>query len=160
MSATTRHFFLAALILSVSPCLVTAANGQSKDPFLGKWTLDSDHSQFSPGAVPMDRTMTLEMKGGSLHSLTDTVGNNGGVATIEFTAKLDGADYPIDGTDLDTVSLKRDDARTIERTGKVRGMSSETCTMKVSPDDKTLTMTVNGSYHGVHYSSTQIYKRQ
>src|SRR5665213_2806426 len=53
MSATTRHFFLAALILSVSPCLVTAANGQSKDPFLGKWTLDSDHSQFSPGAVPM-----------------------------------------------------------------------------------------------------------
>jgi hypothetical protein len=108
----------------------------------------------------MDRTMTIDMKNGGLHSLTDTVGNNGGVSTIEFTAKFDGADYPIDGTDLDTVALKRDGPNEIERTGKVRGMPSETCTMKVSPDDKTLTMTVNGSYHGVHYTSTQIYKRQ
>ena len=160
MSARMRYSGLTALILAVSPCLIHAATGQSKDPFLGKWTLDSEHSQFTPGPVPTDRTMTLEMKDGSLHSLTATVGNNGGTSTIEFTAKFDGADYPVYGSDLDTVSLKRDGATMIERTGKVRGMPSETCTMKVSPDDKTLTMTIKGAYHSVQYSSTQIYKRQ
>lgn len=160
MSAQMRHVVLAALTLAVSSSLVHAATSQSKDPFLGKWTLDSEHSQFSPGPVPMDRTMTLEMKNGSLHSLTATVGNNGGTATIEFTAKFDGADYPVYGSDLDTVALKRDSQNMIERTGKVRGTASETCTMKVSPDDKTLTMTIKGSYQGINYTSTQIYKRQ
>jgi hypothetical protein len=153
-------FALAALILTVSPYLLHAAPGPSKDPFLGKWTLDSDHSQFAPGPVPENRTMTLDMMNGGLHSLTATVGNNGGTATIEFTAKFDGGDYPVYGSDLDTVSLKRDSPTMIERTGKVRGMPSETCTMKLSPDDKTLTMTIKGSYQGTNYSSTQIYKRQ
>lgn len=160
MSASMYRLVSAAVILGASPFLLLAAPTQSKDPFLGKWTLDSEHSKFTPGAVPDNRTMTLDMKDGSLHSLTATVGNNGGTVTIEFTAKIDGHDYPVYGSDLDTVALKRDSPTEIERTGKVRGMPSETCTMKLSPDDKTLTMVIKGSYQGTQYSSTQIYKRQ
>ena len=104
--------------------------------------------------------MIFDMKNGSLHNLTSTRTANGGITTIEYTAKFDGHDYPIDGTGLDTVSIKRDDPNTIERTGKVRGMPSETCTMKIAADGKTLTMTVKGAYNGANYASTQIYRRQ
>lgn len=152
---TTAPVFAVSLLLPIQP-----AFGQSQNLFLGKWTLDPDKSQFAPGPAPAQRTMILEMKNGSLHHLTDTYGGNGGLSTIDYTAKFDGADYPIEGTAIDTVSLKHIDANTIERTGKVRGMPTETCTMKVSNDGKTLTMTVKGSYYGTNYASTQVYQRE
>src|SRR5487761_2512983 len=94
------------------------AYSQSKDAFLGKWVLDPDHSQFTPGPGPFDRSMIFDMKSGGLHNLTSTRTANGGITAIEYTAKFDGHDYPIDGTGLDTVSIKHEDANTIERTGK------------------------------------------
>jgi len=160
MRSNIRHLSLAALILTLSLFEIRTVYGQSKDPFIGKWALDPDHSQFTPGPGPTNRTMIFEMKPKGLHNLTDTTNANGGVSTIDYTAKFDGADYPVEGTAIDTVSLKRVDANTIERTGKVRGMPSESCTMKVSPNGKTLTETIKGSYHGTNYSSTQVYNRQ
>lgn len=150
------------LVLGAIPALAARQPAtQAKDPFLGNWLMDSDHSTFVPGPVPEGRTMTIEMKDGEFHHLTETpntfLGNS---EDIEYTAKFDGKDYPITGTGLDTVSLKRMDSHTIDRTGKVRGKESETCTMKVSPDGKTLTMTVDGVYNGTHYRSTQVFTRQ
>jgi len=159
MHLNVRHFSRTVLVVGLS-LFAQSLFAQSKDAFLGKWVMDPDQSQFTPGPGPFDRSMIFEMKNGGLHNLTSTKNANGGTTIIEYTAKFDGADYPIDGTGLDTVSIKRDDPNTIERTGKVRHMPSETCMMKVSPDGKTLTMTVKGSYNGANYSSTQIYKRQ
>jgi hypothetical protein len=130
------------------------------DPFLGKWELDTDNSTFTPGQPPLSRTMTFEMKDGGLHHQTLTPNLFGGSNIIDYTAKFDGKDYEIIGTGLDTVSLKRVDADTIERTGKESGKPSETCTMKVSADGKTLTVTTKGSFRGTSYSSVQILKRQ
>lgn len=161
MRSNFRHLILAAPVFAASLLLQTQpASAQSKDLFAGKWTLDLSKSQFTPGPGPSERTMTLEMKNDSLHHLTDTYGGNGGLSTIEYTAKFDGADYPIEGTAIDTVSLKHLDANTIERIGKVRGKPAETCTMKVSSDGKTLTMIVKGSYYGTSYGSTQVYNRE
>lgn len=160
MKTHSRRWSLGAVLL-VSPWLVYAAGNQAKDPFAGKWLLDSDKSTFVPGPAPDDRTMTFEIKDGGLHHLTQT--RNlflGGTDDIDYTAKFDGKDYPITGTGLDTVSLKRIDAHTIERTGKVRGKETETTIMKVSSDGKALTMTVKGSYNGTNYSSTQIFTRE
>jgi len=151
------------VLLSASAILVNPARAASdaKDPFLGTWLLDADHSTFVPGPVPQDRTMIFEIKDGALHHLTKTPNLFlGGTDDIDYTAKFDGKDYPITGTGIDTVSLKRVDAHTIERTGKVRGKAAETCILKVSPDRKTLTMTVKGSYNGTDYSSTQIFTRE
>ena len=78
----------------------------------------------------------------------------------QATARFDGHACAIDGTRLDTVSIERDDPNTVERTGKVRGMPSETCTVKIAPDGKTLTMTVKRAYNGANYAGTQIYWRQ
>jgi len=138
-----------------------AAQGQEKDPFLGAWLLDADQSKFTPGPGPEDRTMIFEEKDGGMRHLTKTPNLFlSSTDDIDYTAKFDGNDYPITGTGLDTVALKRVDAHTIERTGKVRGKVTETCTMKVSPDGKTLTVTIKGSYNGTDYGSDQILHRQ
>src|SRR5579871_4528207 len=99
-----RQFVYPALIAGLS-LAAHPALAQSKDAFLGKWVMDPNHSQFTPGPGPFDRTMIFEMKNGSLHNLTSTRTANGGITTIEYTAKFDGHDYAIDGTGLDTVSI-------------------------------------------------------
>ena len=77
-----------------------------------------------------------------------------------YTAKFDGSEAPVMGSsNLETVSIKRVDARSIERTGKTRGLVIETCSMKVSPDGKRLTMVIKGSGE-FPYSSTQVFDRQ
>ena len=152
------------LVLLLAPALYSNASptgNQSKDPFVGTWMLNGDKSTFVPGPVPEDRIMIFEIKDSGLHHITKT--RNlflGGTDDIDYTAQFDGKAYAITGTGLDTVSLKRVDVNTIERTGKVRGKPAETCTMNVSTDGKTLTMTVKGTYNGTNYSSTQIFERQ
>jgi len=136
------------------------ATAQTPDPFVGTWQLDADNSTFDPGPGPTDRTMKFEMTPNGLHHQTLTPTLFAGTNIIEYTAKFDGKDYEILGSGLDTVSLKRVDAKTIERTGKESGKVSETCEMKISPDGKTLTVTTKGAFRGTPYSSVQILKRQ
>lgn len=153
---------IAVLFLGASLLLPAhSATAQKKDPFVGTWLLDSDKSQFVPGPTPQDRTMIFEFKNGGLRHLTKTL--NAFLSTsddIDYTAKFDGKDYPITGTGLDTVSLKRVDANTIERVGKEGGKVTETCTMKVSPDGKLLTVSIKGTFNGTNYSSQQILTRE
>jgi hypothetical protein len=111
--------------------------------------------------VPQDRTMTFEIKGDEITHITATFNQFlSAHDRITYTARFDGKDYPIIGTALDTVSVKRVDRNTIERTGKIRGMPTEACTMKVSSDGKTLTVSIRGSFNGTDYSSEQILTRQ
>ena len=134
------------------------------DPFVGTWKLDVDNSVFDPGPSPISRTMTIvPIDNGFTHQIDSMVPLSGMTKTavnLSYTAKFDGSDAPVMGSsNLETVSIKRVDARTIERTGKTRGMLIETCSMKVSPDGKRLTMVIKGSGE-FPYSSTQVFDRQ
>ena len=58
-----------------------------------------------------------------------------------YTAKMDGKDYPVKGTyTYNSVSLKRIDDRTIERTDKRDGKVIEVSKITVEPDGKTMTV--------------------
>ena len=135
------------------------AAAQAPDPFAGTWQLDADNSKFDPGPGPTARSMKFEITANGLHHQTLTPTLFAGTNIIEYTDKFDGKDYEIVGSGLDTVSLKRIDAKTIERTGKESGKVSETCTMKISADGKTLTVTTKGEFRGTAYGSVQILKR-
>jgi hypothetical protein len=148
------HLSMAALLLAA------LAVAQTKDPFVGAWELDSDNSTFDPGPGPTDRTMKFEITAGGFRHQTLTPTLFAGTNIIDYTAQFDGKDYEILGSGLDTISLKRVDANTIERTGKESGKVSETCTLKISADGKTLTVTTKGAFRGTPYSSVQILKRQ
>jgi hypothetical protein len=162
----TRHHSLRRLFLVLSAVLLVcgasrqaAAQSGAKDPALGSWQLDMAKSTFSVNR-PEQRTLTFELTaGGAIREIARTRQANGATDTVEYTAKEDGKDYPISNSVLDTVSLKRLDARSVERRGKVRGQVVETRTRTVSPDGKTLTIKTEGTNNGVRYSSTQVFQR-
>ena len=169
MQRSARLFGLAVLVAGVVGLdghAALAQRGQAApaaaktDPFVGTWVLNRVKSEFS-GAVPEKRKTIFEMTpDGSIKHITETVVANGSTDRVEYTAKLDGKDVPILNSFLSTVSLKRIDARTVERTGKLRGMVIETSTRTVSADGQTLTITTMGSNDGQEYSSTQVFERE
>ena len=140
------------------------------DPFFGNWELSRAKSTFLPDtdAATIDsRTMTLEPTGNAIHHSVVTKrggssgGNLEGLVTVEYTYKYDGKDVPVvGGSALGTVSLKRIDKNTVERTGKVQGQTVETQSWRLSSDAKTLTITTRGTLAATPYSSTQVFERQ
>jgi hypothetical protein len=157
---------LAAIILAAALCYpgVRPTLGQSKDPLIGEWVLNLGKSDFMPDNPPQKRTMTFAAKDNGINCVIRTVISggldNGSVSESDFTARYDGKDYDISESILDTISLKRIDANTIERKGKVHGAVVETATMKLSENGKVLTVTTKGSIGGIDYSSTQVFDRR
>ncbi|OFV90349.1 MAG: hypothetical protein A3G76_01635 [Acidobacteria bacterium RIFCSPLOWO2_12_FULL_65_11] len=116
---------------------VTAA-----DPFIGTWRLDRAKSTF-PGAVPEWRTHQFERVATGLKHTTRTM--QGEVTyTIQYMFQVDEKDYPADNAmSVNTVSFKRIDANTLERTGKYMSEVAETVKYQLSADGKVLTATQN-----------------
>ena len=171
MQRWTRRFLTVAVTLGVAILLqggsaFAQAKAQAKDPVIGTWILDLSQSKFEGADAPGKRTMVFTAVGDAIKHTTSTI--PAGVPGIvvaggnEYTAKTDGVDVHITGSFLDTVSLKRIDARTVERTGKVMGKVVETMTRTLSADGKTLTVTTKGTNPTTEtdYSSVQVFTRQ
>ena len=132
----------------------TAAN-----PFVGLWQLDRVKSQFDPGPPPERRVTWFQVAGDSWTHVREQDDGFGSTQQMKYTAKFDGKDYPVQGSALDTVSLKRVGERTIERIGKVRGGPVETMTLTVSADGNTLTIKAKGNMNERQYNNIEVYKR-
>ena len=149
--------FAVLSVLSVGQGVMVAQS--VSDAALGAWTLNHAKSTFS-GAVPYRRITKFEVVGDAIKETTYTMSTDKPSVLVEYTARLDGNDYPISNSILTTVSLKRVDDRTVERTGKIRGQVVETETRTVSDNGKVLTVTTKGTRDGTGYSSVQVYDRQ
>ena len=149
---------LAALALPM------ALVAQTSEPLVGVWNVDVFKSTYVTGQPPVKRVITFEPAGDSLHFTQETTNqgfNTSETIKIEFTAKLDGKDYPIMNSGLDTVALKKIDAATYERIGKIKGMQTETATMKLSNRNKTLTIATKGTTDtGAEYARTEVFNKQ
>lgn len=111
----------------------------------------------------MKRMMTFTaIPNGITETITTTTGGATNITYhLVYTAKFDGKEYPADvASSLDTVSLKRLDARSVERIGKVKGQVVQSETYSVSPDGHMLTVTQQGQNNGVPFKSAQMFDRQ
>ena len=168
MQQHARHpvgiLFLMLLVGAAVVICPSAAAAQAKDPLIGTWELDVTKSTFTgapAGAAPFRREMTFAQVDNGIKHTTTTRDVLGGVNPSDYTAKFDGKDYPAPADSaLDTNSIRRVDANTIERTGKIKGQVIETVTYKVSADGKTLTVTQKGSINGIDYGSVQVFTRK
>jgi hypothetical protein len=137
---------------------------QGAEPLVGVWNVDVFKSTYVTGQPPVKRVITFEAAGDSLHFAQETTNqgfNTSETVKVEFTAKLDGKDYPIMNSGLDTVALKKVDAITYERIGKIKGMHTETATMKLSNRNRTLTIATKGTTDaGAEYSRTEVFNKQ
>jgi len=121
-------------------------SAQASDPRIGTWKLNVAKSKYSPGPAPRSNTLKIEAAGQGEKVTTEGVNAEGGRTATQYTANFDGKDYPITGSqNADTVSLKRIDARTTERTDKKDGKVTVTLTRVVSQDGKTMTVTTKGT---------------
>ena len=123
-----------------------ALSAQAADPLVGTWKLNVAKSTYSPGPTPKSITAKIEAAGEGEKLTADGVRGDDTPIRVEYTAQYDGKDYPISGSPMaDTVSLKRLDANTTERTDKKGGKVVQTLTRKLSSDGKTLTVTIKGT---------------
>ena len=84
-----------------------------------------------------------------MRHITETLVANGSTRQGRaYVQAIDGQDNPISNSFLWTVSVKRIDARTSERSGKVNGEVVETSTRTVSADGQVLTITTKGLNNG------------
>ena len=122
-----------------------ALSAQAADPLVGTWKLNVAKSTYSPGPAPKSLTAKIEAAGEGEKVTADGVRGDGTPIRVEYTAQNDGKDNPITGSPIaDTVSLKRLDANTTERTDKKGGKVVQTLTRKLSSDGKTMTVTIKG----------------
>jgi len=152
------------LVMLAALACATVARAQASDPLVGVWNVDVFKSTYVPGQPPVRRVITFEAAGDSLHFAQETTNqgfNTSETIKVEFTAKIDGKDYPIMNSGLDTVALKKIDATTYERIGKIKGMQTETATMKLSNRNKTMTITTKGvTDAGNEYSRIEVFNKQ
>jgi hypothetical protein len=101
-------------------CVLLVARIYAADPRLGRWTLVSAQVTVDP---PM--TMTFAAEGGGVHYSY--------YSGTQFSAKIDGHDYPVTGTQIyDQVSLRQADANTIDIVRKKGGKEVGTARYQVS----------------------------
>lgn len=145
MQAFARRLTLATVMVGLI-LLGNQGSAQAADPMAGTWKLNVAKSTYSPGPAPKSLTVKIEAAGEREKLTADGVRGDDTPIRVEYTAQYDGKDHPITGSRMaDTVSLKRLDANTTERTDKKGGKVVQTLTRKVSSDGKTVTVTYKGT---------------
>jgi hypothetical protein len=146
----------AALALTASIVL------SGTDPAIGTWKLNTDRSIYNPGPPPRSATVTYVATGDRVTRTGKTVEADGTTTSFRYTAKYDGADYPVTGSrDFDAISLKRLTDRIVLATLKKSGRTVRTARRAVSPDGKNLTITTTSADPTApQFRNMAIYDRQ
>ena len=108
---------------------------------LGTWKLNVAKSKYSPGPAPKSATVTYEAAGDGYKRTGESVAADGKKTSFEYTAKYDGKDYPIKGSEnFDAIAVKRIDDHNAEATLKKAGKVVANTKRNVSKDGKVLTL--------------------
>jgi ribosomal protein S18 len=134
----------------------------SADPTIGTWKLNVAKSKYSPGPPPKSATITYEETADGIKRAGESVDADGKTTSFSYTAKYDGNDYPVSGSDdFDTIMLKRVNDNTVEATLKKSGKVVSTARRLVSKDGKMMTLTITGTNaKGQKMKSVAVYEKQ
>ncbi|SRR5258706_6671340 len=148
--------------LALAIVAIGASAQQAKNPEIGTWKLNLDKSKYSPGPPPKSPTMlTMEAAGDGIKYSSKGVNAEGKATGVEYTAKYDGKDVPLTGSQLaNTISLKKVDANTVQRVDKKDGKVVTTIRRVYSKDGKSFTATIKGTNaKGEAVNNTLVYDR-
>lgn len=153
----TVQRLLSVAVLVGFVCATTLAQGQ--DPLLGTWKLNPEKSKgpYKSG------TSVFEAAGDGIKGTVDLAAADGTAYHWTFTAKYDGKDNPVTGSNPfgDTMALTRVDPDTVKITVKQGGKETVTQTIVVAPDGKTRTTTTKGKdAKGQPINGTSFYEKQ
>jgi hypothetical protein len=128
-------------VLSVAAVTLMAA-----DPSLGRWKINLDKSQYSPGPAPKSGVTTITKDGDWIIVKNDGVDAEGKKVAGRIRLKRDGKEHPYETPDghRGTISSKIIDDNHYETVTKLDGGGETTMSVVISPDGKTRTQTVKG----------------
>jgi hypothetical protein len=139
-----------------------SVRGQQQ-PWLGTWNLNPAKSTYRYDSPYKRVTTRIEPWQDGLKVTYDMVGTRGGVTHLEWTGKLDGKDYPVQGVDdyILTNAYRPIDDRSYEIVVKKEGAVVATSRVAVSPDGKTLSVaTEERGPNGQTLHTTAVYEKQ
>ena len=134
------------------------------DPLLGIWRLNLETTQthFSPGhPAPKSQTYTFEVAGSDeIRFRGETVEAEGTLVRSEYTARLDGKDYPATGDpNRDTVALRRAKPFITEGTSKKAGQVTNTFSIVIWGGGLLMTITSTETRDGKVYENVAVYNK-
>jgi len=156
--------------LLIALCIVSilsAALWGAYDPIVGSWKLNikdnnTNETRYSPGfPVPQSQLCTYEFAApNGVRYTEDTVGPDGKKTHIEYTAQLDGKDYPVQGDPYhDSVALKRVKAHITEGTYKRSGEVTGTFTVILWGNGLLMTVESKETRDGKTYTNREVYNK-
>jgi len=153
---TFLSILVAVLWLAVSSDLCAA------DAAMGTWKLNVSKSKYTPGPPPKSATVKYEASEGGYKRTGESVEADGKRTGFEYTAKYDGKDYPVTGSELfDAIAVKRVDDNTVEATLKKGGKVVSSAKRVVSKDGKVMTITIRGTNaKGEKTNNVAVYDKQ
>jgi hypothetical protein len=156
-----RAVAVSAAIIAVltEPCGLARAQSL----WFGVWKLNLAKSTYNPGPPPYRSVACkIEPWDDGFKVTYDIVHPRGGTTHLEWTGKLDGQDYAVQGADeVVTNAYRQIDERTYEVVVKFDGTIAATTRMALSPDGRTITTVTPGrNARGEDISTTTVYERQ
>jgi hypothetical protein len=156
-----KRYVVAILFLLAAMATVAMA----ADPWIGTWKLNPAKSTAPGGRLPHPAsTNVIDIQGETMHMIVDQTNAAGELEHVEYTALLDGKEYPVTVSPPSpqqyTISLKRIDLRTrefIENIGKfiIKGQDI------LSEDGKSFSRIVNSKDPDGHdISIIQVFEKQ
>jgi hypothetical protein len=132
------------------------------DPHVGVWKLNLAKSSYRLSMAPRSAMAKIEAQGNGVKLREDAIDAEGKASFAEFTAKLDGKDYPISGNaSTDTVSITKPDANTWDEVLKKAGKVVIRSQNFISKDGKTMTRTIKvKDEKGQEIANVNIYDKQ
>ena len=149
-----------ALILVFS--MIGVAIAQSA-PLEGTWVASLAKSKYDPGPPPkVPATLKWERVPGGWRFTTDGVDAKGQKTHTETLEKEDGSEVPVKGTASPTTrAFRRIDDRTYEDRDTVNGKPTLSRRLVISPDAKTLTVTMTGTNaQGQKVNNVVVYEKR
>jgi hypothetical protein len=106
MFSSNRVNVVLAVLLTFG---VVALSAQSKDPFVGTWTLNVAKSKYNPGPPPKSQMTTYEAAGKGFKVTVKTVPASGPPQEWSYTTNRDGVNVPITGNNAnaDMIAVKQ-----------------------------------------------------
>jgi hypothetical protein len=136
---------------------------QSKDPFVGSWTLNVAKSKYNPGPAPKSQTSTYEAAGKGYKISVRSTPATGAAQEWSYATNLDGKPAPIIGINpnADMVTTKRVDALTLEVVYMKNGKETTRQRNVVAADGKTRTVTTTGvDVTGQKVNNVAVYEKK
>ena len=149
-----------AVMTSMVIVLALATVAMAADPHVGTWKLNLEKSK-GPGPAPKT-TIKITVQHNGIKSVSDSVNAEGQATHVEFTAKYDGKDYPVTGSQaVDTIAFRRIDANTFEGVAKKAGKEIGRSQEVFSKDGKTMTRTIKAKdAQGQDINIISVYDKQ